>query len=287
MGDTITAVSIELPYRGDGSGRPAGLPLPPARMRLLRDGRPLKRWRYCGVYGEDLMLCAASVRIGGIPQAFWAVVDRASGELSGRTAFTRGLVTVDDERLSVRGRGVEIDLALSAAGDPVEVVSEHGASYIWTRKSPVRARGRVTLAGRSFELDAAGLIDATAGYHARETAWQWSAGVGTASDGRAVCWNLVTGVHDAPSSSERTVWVDGAPREVGPVVFRPELSGVRFAEDRAEIVFAKEAERARHDDLKVFMSDYAQPFGTFSGTLPGGVVVERGFGVMERHNVRW
>ena len=76
-----------LPLRGDGARRPMGLPLPPGRMPLLRDGRPLKRWRYVGVYGNELMLCAATVRIAGIPQAFWAVLDRASGELHGRTAF--------------------------------------------------------------------------------------------------------------------------------------------------------------------------------------------------------
>jgi hypothetical protein len=37
----------------------------------------------------------------------------------------------------------------------------------------------------------------------------------------------------------------------------------------------------------VFASDYRQPFGTFSGTLPGGVELAEGFGVMERHVVRW
>ena len=276
-----------LPYRGDGSGRPAELVLPPARMPLLRGGRPLKRWRYCGVYGEQLMLCAASVRIGGVPQAFWAVLERARGELSGRTAFTRGLVAVDDGRLIVAGRGITIDLSLSPAGEPVEIVSAHGASYIWTRKEPVRARGRVEVDGREYEIDAGGLIDASAGYHARVTRWQWSAGVGAASDGRGLCWNLVSGVHDAPLGSERTVWVDGEPHEVGPVEFRPGLAGLSFAEQGASLEFAQEAERARRDNLGLFMSDYAQPFGTFSGTLPGGIELERGFGVMERHDVRW
>lgn len=276
-----------LPYRGDGSGRPAGLALPPARMPLLSGRRPLKRWTYCGVYGEELMLCAASVRIGGVPQAFWGLLERAGGRLSGVTKFTRGLVAVDDRRLSVHGRGIEIDLALTASGEPIEVVSSHGASYIWTRKQPVHARGRVNVGGRVFDVDAAGLIDASAGYHARVTQWQWSAGAGVASDGRAVCWNLVDGVHDSAVGSERTVWVDGVATEVGPVVFAPGLSGIGFAEDGASLAFTKEAERARRDNAGLVMSDYAQPFGTFAGSLPGGVTVERGFGVMERHDVRW
>ncbi len=275
------------PIRGDGSTRPAGLTLPPARMPLLHDRRPLKRWRYVGVYAEELMLCAASVRIGGIPQAFWAVLERSAGVLHGRTVFTPGLVAVGDGRLSVRGRGVAIDLLLTPAGDPVEVVSPHGRSYIWTRKDPIRASGSVVVGDRRWSLDGAGLIDASAGYHARETAWRWSAGVGTDVAGRAVCWNVVAGVHDAATASERTVWVEGAARELGPVGFPGDLAGIDFAEDGAALRFTAEAERAQSDNVGVFRSSYRQPFGTFAGTLPGGVELAQGFGVMEWHDVRW
>lgn len=276
-----------LPSRGDGTSRPAGIPLPPARMPLLRDGRPLKRWRYVGLYGADVMLCAASVRIGPVPQAFWAVLDRSDGRLSDRTVFTPGLVAIGDGRLSIRGRGIEADLALLPAGEPMEITSPHGDSYIWTRKDPVRAVGRLTCEGRSWDVDAAGLIDASAGYHARHTAWEWSAGVGTATDGRAVAWNLVAGVHDLDAASERTVWADGEAHEVGPVRFLGDLDGVAFAEEDAALGFRAEAERARRDDLKVFASEYRQPFGTFSGALPGGITLAEGYGVMERHDVRW
>jgi hypothetical protein len=34
-------------------------------------------------------------------------------------------------------------------------------------------------------------------------------------------------------------------------------------------------------------SDYRQPFGSFSGELPGGLELESGYGVMEWHDVRW
>lgn len=278
-----------LPLRGDGTSRPQGLPLPPGRMPLLRDRRPLKRWRYVGVYGPELMLCAASVRIGGLPQAFWAVLDRSTGALAERTLFTPGLVAAADGHLSVRGRGVEIDLALAPAGDPMEVTSPHGGSFIWTRKDPVRARGRVSALERLWEIDQMGLIDSSAGYHARATEWRWSAGVGRASDGRALAWNLVDGVHDAPRQSERTVWIDGEAHEVAPVAFAGDLALVAFAESDGggALRFAAEAERARSDDLKIFASDYRQPFGTFTGTLPGGVELAEGYGVMEWHDVRW
>jgi hypothetical protein len=278
-----------LPLRGDGSVRPQGLALPPGRMPLLRGGRPLKRWRYVGVYGPDLMLCAASVRIAGIPQAFWAVLDRETGDLSDRTAFTTGMVSIGDRRLAVRDRRVDIDLLLRPAGEPMEITSPHGAEFIWTRKDPIRAVGTVRLRGRTHELDELGLIDASAGYHARETRWRWSAGVGTSASGSAVAWNLVAGVHDDQTVSERTVWVDGAAHHVGPVGFPGDLDAVAFtaADGGGELAFAAEAERARSDDLKLFASEYRQPFGTFTGTLPHAGPLAEGFGVMEWHDVRW
>jgi hypothetical protein len=254
---------------------PSGFPVPPARMRLWRDGRPLKRWRYVGLYGDDLMLCAAAVRIAGLPQAFWATWDRE--QLRERTVFLPGAVRLDGV---ARFRGAE--LAWQPDGDAMEVVSRHGDSYIWTRKQPVRARG--TVDGRAVDLR--GLVDDSAGYHARETHWRWCAGVGEGASGEALAWNLVVGVHDAPAASERTVWVDGAATEPGPVSFAGDLSAVR-GDDGSELRFAAEARRARRDDLKVFMSDYEQPFGSFSGTLPGGTEVARGWGVMEHHDVRW
>jgi hypothetical protein len=130
------------------------------------------------------------------------------------------------------------------------------------------------------------VIDDTAGYHARETAWMWSAGVGDDASGAGVAWNLVTGVNDPERGSERTLWVDGVPREVDPVRFGHELDGVEFSEGGA-LRFSTEATRSRRDNLLVIRSDYEQPFGTFSGVLPGGVELREGFGVMERHSARW
>jgi hypothetical protein len=282
-------MATALPRRGDGSQRPEGPALPPARMALVRDRRPLKRWRYVGVYGPRVMLCAGSVRVGGVPQSFWAVWDREARALHERTTFGRGGVLLPDGAARVSARGVQLELVLEPAGAPVEVVSPHGRSWIWTRKTPVRARGAVTVDGKRMAVDDAGLVDDSAGYHARVTAWDWSAGVGRSSAGEPVAWNLVAGVHDAPRQSERTVWVDGRPREVGPVRFAPGLEGVAFAagDGGGELRFASEAERARRDDLRVFASDYRQPFGTFAGALPGGVQLAEGFGVMERHLVRW
>ena len=125
------------------------------------------------------------------------------------------------------------------------------------------------------------MIDESAGHHARHTAWRWTCGVGTAASGAAVAWNLVDGVHDAPERSERAVWIDGDPQPVGPVAFAADLSGVDG------LAFAAEAPRARHENLGLLRSDYEAPFGTFSGTLPIAGELREGYGVMERHDVRW
>ncbi|HEY3189690.1 MAG TPA: DUF2804 family protein [Solirubrobacteraceae bacterium] len=282
-------MATTLPRRGDGSRPPTGLPLPPGRMALVRDRRPLKRWRYVGVYGARVMLCAGSVRIAGIPQAFWAVWDREAAVLRERTTFGRGGVLLPDGAARVGAPGVQLDLVLEPLGEPVEVVSPHGRSFIWTRKTPVRAHGAVTLEGRRIAVDDAGLVDDSAGYHARVTAWDWSAGVGRSSAGEPVAWNLVAGVHDAPRDSERTVWVAGRPREAGVVRFAAGLDAIAFSagDGGGELRFAAEAERARTDDLRLFASEYRQPFGTFTGTLPGGIELAEAFGVMERHAVHW
>jgi hypothetical protein len=105
--------------------------------------------------------------------------------------------------------------------------------------------------------------------------------VGVDVGGRAVGWNLVEGINDPPRGSERTVWVDGAATEIDPVEFAPDLSRI------GDLRFEAETTRQRRDDLLVLRSDYRQPFGTFRGTLPGGVELAEGLGVMESHNVRW
>ena len=73
---------------------------------------------------------------------------------------------------------------------------------------------------------------------------------------------------------------------VGPAHVASDLSGITF-DDGAHLAFQQEAERARSDDLLLVRSSYRQPFGRFSGTLPGGLVVDEAFGVMEEHTAVW
>jgi uncharacterized protein DUF2804 len=283
-----------LPHRGRwGDARPAalaGLPLPPGRLPLLRGGRPLKRWRYVGVYGPELMVCVGAVQLGFARQSFWAVLERAPGRLHERTRLSRGGVRLSmDEpgRVLVQDGPVRIDLTLDES-DGVETICPHGRQHAWTRKQGgVPARGRVEVEGNAYDVDAFAVVDDSAGYHARHTAWRWSAGVGRAEDGRAVAWNLVEGINDPPAGSERTLWVEGSPPvEAGSAAFAAGLTGVTTA-DGGDLRFAAEAVRQRRENLLLVRSSYRQPFGTFSGLLPGGLALAEGFGVMEEHTAAW
>jgi hypothetical protein len=233
----------------------------PSRQGL----RPLKAWRYVGVYGPELMLCAAIVRIGPARQSFWAVWDRA--RLEQRTSFRGHEVKLAFGLLEIPGR-VRLRLEEEAG---IECVCPAGQSYAWTRKQGgIRAHG--TVGGRPLEARA--IVDDTAAYYPRHTSWRWSAGVGTDVKGRELAWNLVEGVNDPPRGSERTVWVAGEPHEVGADAF----DGLRLDE---------EATRERTDNLLLVRSRYRQPFGTFSGELPGGIELAEGYGVMEEHDAWW
>jgi hypothetical protein len=225
-----------------------------------------KAWTWIGGFGPDLMLCAATARIGPARTAWWAVWD---GErLHERTYRRRGPVDVSPERIVVPG---VLDLTVEA-GAPWAVRT--GA--MWTRKRPARLRGRVL--GR--DVDLAGLIDESAGRHPRRLSWWWSAGAGELADGRSVTWNLVDGLHDGVDESERAVWIDGLPAHVPPQPFHG-LAGV------GDLRFSAVATRARKENLLLIASDYEQPFGTFAGALPLGGELRAGYGVMERHRVRW
>lgn len=269
-----------LPVRGEAV-RSLGLDLPPGPMPAWRRGRPLKRWRYVGVYTSELMLCVGEVKIGPVPQRWWAVAT-PDGALRERTTFASGSVSLDGLRVEVDARGIRIRLELAESAG-MEIVSPAGNTYIWTHKQAcVPVSGTVEVDGSVHRLDGDhGFVDESAGYHERHTAWQWSAGVGMTDDGRRVGWNLVDGIHDDESVSERTVWIDGEPRAVGPVVFADDLSavdGLRFEEWSA---------REHSTNALLIRSRYRQPFGTFTGKLPGDLHLAHGHGVMEDHDVRW
>jgi hypothetical protein len=267
-------------------------------MPLFRGLRPLKRWRYVGFFSDELSGCAALVQIGPARQSFWALKLAGEQALRERTRMlprsremslsgSQGTQFPGECRLLIRDRGVVLELEIEE-GEAIEALCPHGRHSVWTRKQAgVCARGTLALdGGPPSPVRALAVIDDTAGHHARETEWRWSAGIGEGLGGEQLAWNLVSGVNDPPSGSERAVWVNGVPREVPPVAFAADLSSIRCS-DGSELRFAAQAERNRHEKLLILSSDYRAPFGSFEGTLPGGVTLARGRGVMEHHRARW
>jgi hypothetical protein len=227
------------------------------------------------------MICAGDAHIGPLRQRFWAVAT-PDGRVRDRTALLgSGGVRLSGPEVAIDGDGIRARLRVDEV-EPVETLSRHGDSYIWTAKQGgVRVGGLVELDGEPIQFEAHGIVDESAGYHARHTVWSWSAGVGVLTDGRLAAWNLVTGVHDAPEASERTVWIEGVPSEVGPVDFAPDLSSV------GNLTFTEWSAREDSTNALVLRSKYRQPFGTFKGVLPDGNELRDGYGVMESHDVWW
>jgi hypothetical protein len=247
------------------------------------------------LFGEDLCACAAVVEIGPARQSFWALLDRRSGRLHERTRLlprAAALTIAPGEEqapglLAIADDGVELRVSLHEAPG-IQALCAHGAGRVWTRKQAgIRAHGTLAIGGEPARpIEALAVIDDTCGHHARVTEWRWSAGVGGDRQGRALAWNLVSGVNDPPRGSERAVWVDGVPSEPGPVEFAADLSQIR-ARDGSLLHFSAEAERSRHDRMLLLSSEYRAPFGSFSGSLPGAIELAWGAGVMEHHRARW
>jgi Protein of unknown function (DUF2804) len=258
-------------------------------MRLFHRGRPLKRWRYVAVFCEELMACFATVQVGPARQSFWAIFQRHEGRLQQRTRLLprRGSLAIASGRVQLRDGGVRLDLQLAEEAG-IQARCPHGRAWIWTRKQAgIRAYGAVGFDGQpSHPIDALAVIDDTAGYHARVTEWRWAAGVGHDPYGIPLAFNLVEGVNDPATGSERAVWVAGVPHEAPRVQFAANLESIACV-DGSRLRFVAEAQRSRRESLLLVRSEYFAPFGTFEGTLPGGIELAHGLGVMEHHRAKW
>jgi Domain of unknown function (DUF2804), C-terminal len=255
-------------------------------MPLRAHGQNRKRWRYVGVFDQELMLCAARAQVGPLGQAFWVLWDRRRRERLARTSYRPGSgeVRMDGGRIEIEARQLRASLQL---GDSVaiESICPSGSGWGWTRKrAGVPVTGSIDAGDRRWQVDALAVDDESAGYHRRRTSWRWSAGVGSAEDGRPLAWNLVEGINDPPARSERAIWVAGEPYEPPPVSFQGG-AGIDFA-DRTRLCFRQECERARNENLLLVSSRYRHRFCSFNGWLEG-VRLDEGLGVMEEHDARW
>ena len=234
-----------------------------------------------------MSICAARVRVGPLTQEFWGVWHRESGTLAEHSRLRARRVHLTPGKLEVADRETMIDLTLehnSVSG--FEVVTPVGRAWTWTRKEASTARGTIMVGGQQVDVDGPALLEENDGYHPRLTHWWWAAGAGRLADGRTAMWNAVVGLNDTLPHIENTLWIDSSPQPIGLVSIAKDLRTVTF-DDGNVLRFQEEAERATTIDFFVVRSAYRQPFGTFAGTLPGGLELAEGYGVMEDHRALW
>jgi uncharacterized protein DUF2804 len=297
----------------------AGLHDPPGALqrRLVE-----KKWQYVFLATPEMMLALAVIDCGYLSSGICAVFDRGSRRLlvndnpvlppvcaqvseePGDGMSARLLGPTIRARLQRAGGRVsvqatwahaDVDLMLDAnrAPPPVTAIAEVGAPgrFDFTQKTVlVPAEGEVRAGNVRFPVQGqfAGL-DYTHGFFTRETAWRWAFAGGRAGS-HLLAFNFSDGF--LQGEGENVVWVDGEPRPAGPVrfSFQPEAPlapwRVESADGRVDLTFQPEGYRTQTIDLKLILSKYLQPFGTFSGTV-NGVAVEGLPGVAEDHAARW
>ena len=245
---------------------------PPARMPLFRAGRMLKRWRYVGLYGPEIMLCVGSAHIGPTWQVWWAVWDRRARRLDERTRQSCGRRRVEAERA---GRlhvddGGRVDRPRARRG-PGRRDGDSGGAHVHLDAQAGRHPGsRARARGRPRSGRWTGPRSWTS-RRATTTASRRGAGppgVGNARPTGARWLELRRG-HPRLAARQRAHRV-GRRRAVGAgarCASPSDLSSIALA-GGGELRCAAEATRRRDDNLLVLRSRYEQPFGTFSRRPP-------------------
>ena len=281
-----------------------------------------KRWQYLFVATREMMLSLAIIDTGYLSSGICAVFDRGSrrllanenpvlpplaaqvgeGPADGASArligpLLRAGIHRAGDKISVRANWghTDVDLQLDVRDAPpcLTAIAPVGAPgrFDFTQKTVlVPTEGEVRCGNARFEVrgELAGL-DYTHGFLARETAWRWAFATGRVG-GRRVAFNFSEGF--LQGEGENAVWVDGGPQPAGKISFtfdgKAPLSQwrIRSEDGRVDLVFHPEGYRAQTIDLKLILSRYVQPYGTFSGRLHD-VQVEGLAGVTEDHAARW
>ncbi|HEY6909402.1 MAG TPA: DUF2804 domain-containing protein [Myxococcales bacterium] len=281
-----------------------------------------KRWQYVFLATPEMMLALAVIDAGYLCSGICAVFDRGGrrllldenpvlpplcaqvGDSPGKDLSARLFGPRIEARVQRTSKGIsvkakwahaQVDLLLDPdrAPPPVSAVAPVGVEgrFDFTQKMVlVPAEGEVRSANVRFPVrgELAGL-DYTHGLLPRDTSWRWAFGCGR-SGSRQVGFNFSEGF--LQGEGENAVWVDGEPRAVGPVSFGFDPASpmgpwrVRSRDGRVDLSFQPEGYRAQAVDLKLILSRYLQPFGTFSGVLDG-VRIDALPGVTEDHTARW
>jgi hypothetical protein len=209
--------------------------------------------------------------------------------------------------LDVSSRGAErIAARFSIAHDmdlvPPLVVSLPlgGPRVMYSVKAPCPVTGDISVGDQRVVLDPRtdfALLDAHHAYYPFRTRWKWATFAGRDASGKLLGANLTHNViEDDDVHNENCIWhgatmsaLSAARFDVPSDILQPWR--IRTSDGRADLTFTPEGLRSETVDLKLFVSWYQAPFGTFAGKLTGedGCVheVRNLYGICEHHRVTW
>jgi len=173
---------------------------------------------------------------------------------------------------------------------------------MYSHKAALPVEGSLNFGGREFGFERGrdiGIIDVHKAYYPYNTWWRWATCAGYDAEGRLVGINLTKNllVGDPDKNNENGLWVGGRLSLLGGVSIEFDEKDVlkpwrmKTRDGRADLVFKPEGERHGKVNAGPIMSDYHQPFGTFSGFAIDDDGTRHEFndyyGVTEYHVTRW
>jgi hypothetical protein len=209
--------------------------------------------------------------------------------------------------------GLRVDYRMreDAEIEPVIAIGEpEPGRWLYTHKAyGVPSGGTIETGGWRETVDvgeALGGLDWNRGYRLTETYWNWAAAAGRDDRGRTIGFTFTSHVpvdgtgHARPdhdTANDSAMWLGGRVVDLSDLQFsydpRQILLPWRIRDRRGlvDLEFQPLGERVEDLDLKLIVSRFHQPYGTFRGTLrsPTGdrFAIADVFGVTEQHFARW
>ncbi len=279
-----------------------------------------KAWIYAATLNDDFFAAMAIVDAGYVGTAFAYLYDRKTGffleeKITKPFAFaddfapslqTRWLIADDHRRWEISPDShnlvcrftsdtwhLTLDLTSGQPGLNALCPSS-GRPFNYTFKNtcmPVQASVRANQ--QQWEHSgASGCIDFSAGYPPRKTIWNWASFIGQTSAGQPFGLNLVAHHNDG---LENALWLDGKIIPAGQAFFDYEKpmeknhTRLTVPDLNLELLFTPEGCRRENLNAIVIVSDFVQPFGSFTGSFEyaGQKINAGGVGVVEDHRAVW
>ncbi len=166
-----------------------------------------------------------------------------------------------------------------------------------THKMVCPVSGWVELGERRWDLQPErdlAMLDVQKTYYPYSTLWCWATFAGYDQQGHQLAINLVQNmIENDDTYNENVMWVDGQLSQFGGARFTVDKQKMMdpwhiiTTDERCQLTFTPQGSRSEKINMGLILSDYHQPYGTFTGHIidDDGVryEVEDLFGVTEYH----